>query len=232
MYAIDSAYGDNTTLGCRTVGNRPPVGYADSVTWNPSFSGPGSISVRGWALDPDAPGVSSGIALYVDNQGIPGTAALSRPDVNAALGVPGQHGYLATLGSGPGRHSVCLYGTDTAGGPPTALTCDVFIANAAPIGYLETVSVAGGVLTTQGWAVDPDTGAPIKVAVYVDSTGVGLVQADGSRPDVSKAFPGAGDQHGFRATGPIAPGPHTVCTYGIDSAAGENTTLGCQSFTA
>ena len=232
VYAIDSAYGDNTTLGCRTVGNHPPVGYADSVTWNPSFSGPGSISVRGWALDPDDPGASSGVALYVDNQGIPGTAGLSRPDVNAALGVPGQHGYLTTLGSGPGRHSVCLYATDTAGGPPTALTCGLVIANAAPIGYLDSVSVAGGVLTTRGWSVDPDTSAPIKVAVYVDGAGVAVVQADGSRPDVSTAFPGAGDQHGFRATSPIAPGQHVVCTYGTDTAAGDNTTLGCLSFTA
>jgi hypothetical protein len=81
-----------------------------------------------------------------------------------------------------------------------------------------------------GWAFDPDdAAATVKVHVYVDGAGV-AVAADGSRPDVGAAFPGAGSGHGFSHSVPVAPGVRTVCVYAIDvEQPWRNTGLGCRS---
>jgi hypothetical protein len=69
------------------------------------------------------------------------------------------------------------------------------------------------------------------VHVYVDGSGLGVV-ADGSRPDVGAAHPGAGDAHGFSAVAQVGLGEHTVCAFAIDSAARDvNTNLGCRTAT-
>ena len=67
--------------------------------------------------------------------------------------------------------------------------------------------------------------------MYVDGVGVLILGAGVSRADIGAAFPGYGDNHGFAGTaGGLAPGPHTVCAYGINAAGpGGNTTLGCAS---
>ena len=83
-------------------------------------------------------------------------------------------------------------------------------------------------IVTSGWAIDPDTSAPIAVHAYVDAKGTALT-ADGSRPDVAAAFPGYGPAHGYSATLPASPGAHQVCVYGINSGPGGNTLLGCRT---
>ena len=80
-----------------------------------------------------------------------------------------------------------------------------------------------------GWAIDPDTTAPIAVHFYIDGTGVPRM-ADQMRPDVGAAYPAAGAQHGFSAVIPADPGSHTVCAYAINDASGDNPLLGCRSF--
>lgn len=97
------------------------------------------------------------------------------------------------------------------------------------IGNLEAVQVAAGSVTAQGWALDPDTAAPVPVHVYVDSTGADFT-ANGSRPDVAAAYPGYGADHGFSATMSASAGSHQVCAYGID-VDGPPSLLGCMTVT-
>jgi len=78
-----------------------------------------------------------------------------------------------------------------------------------------------------GWAIDPDTQAPIDVHVYVGAAGY-AVRADGSRPDVGAVYPGYGPAHGFSASLPAAAGPQRVCVYGINTGPGANTLIGCR----
>ena len=102
--------------------NTPPEGYFDGADCN---------SLSGWAYDPDSPGTSIYVDVYKDGPAGSGTgvgrylANVSRPDVNAALGVGGNYGYsIATPNSlkDGAAHSLYIYGIDTAGGPNTLLT--------------------------------------------------------------------------------------------------------------
>lgn len=84
-----------------------------------------------------------------------------------------------------------------------------------------------GFLQLTGWTFDPDTPtASNSVHVYVDGpagsgTFVGAIPANNARPDVANAYPGAGADHGFSAAiGGIAPGPHGVWVYAINTAPG------------
>jgi hypothetical protein len=98
------------------------------------------------------------------------------------------------------------------------------------IGSLDSAVVSAGAVTVRGWAIDPDTGASIAVHVYVDSVAT-VLTADAARPDVAKAYPAYGANHGFVSTISAPPGNHTVCAYGINSVPGSNPSLGCARVT-
>jgi hypothetical protein len=74
-----------------TLRDQAPVGYLDGV-----FDG----GAGGWALDRDATALSVRVVFFVDGPAGQGRYAgetranIARPDVNRALGVPGNHGYF------------------------------------------------------------------------------------------------------------------------------------------
>lgn len=86
--------------------------------------------------------------------------------------------------------------------------------------------VRRGPRSVSGWAIDPDTAAPIPVRVYVEGVGHELT-ADLDRPDVGAVHPGSGPDHGFSATLPATGGAHTVCAYAVDTGDGSSGLLGC-----
>jgi hypothetical protein len=94
---------------------------------------------------------------------------------------------------------------------------------------LDAVSFVPGGLRVAGWAIDPDTADPIDVHAYVNGGGFNLGAANKSRPDVGRAFPGFGDNHGYDAMIPwTSPGSTTICVYGINVGAPDtNPRLGC-----
>jgi hypothetical protein len=51
-------------------------------------------------------------------------------------------------------------------------------------------------LRVSGWAIDPDTAAPIDVHTYVDGAFAGATRADQPRPGVGNGYPGYGPNHG------------------------------------
>ncbi|MFS0705490.1 hypothetical protein AB6N23_13295 [Cellulomonas sp. 179-A 9B4 NHS] len=109
--------------------NRAPVGSLDSVT----ASGD-TVTVTGWALDPDADASTS---VRVELDGTPTTvrANLSRPDVGAAWGRGDLHGFSVALPATGGDHTVCVTALDLADGPSTSLGCrDVVV----PVGATYT----------------------------------------------------------------------------------------------
>jgi len=112
----------NVLLGCRQVrlpgGN--PEGSVDAV----ERTGTG-MTVRGWALDPDVVAPIT-VHVYVDGRMAgPVLASAPRPDVAAARpGYGSLHGYSAAVGTGPGRHQVCVYAINVlTGSQNTALGC-------------------------------------------------------------------------------------------------------------
>ena len=96
-------------------------------------------------------------------------------------------------------------------------------------GYLDVVyPFVGGVLV-QGWAIDPDTTAPIAVLVYADGVYVEALVSGTSRPDVGPF--GYGNNHGFYDFGPVGAGSHSVCVYAVNVGAGSNPypLMGCKT---
>ncbi len=195
---------------------------------------PGGVSVTGWTLDPDTTSPLS-VHVYVDGK-IAGALAADapRPDVSGTY--PGwgtNHGFAGSVPVGPGDHTVCVYAINAGtGAANTQLGCQSVVGT--PVGSLDTVtSTRSNVLTVAGWAIDPDTDAPIQVHVYVDGKGAAFAMADRSRPDLSSAFVGAGAAHGYEIdVGGLSAGTHTACTYAINVGSGAgNRELGCKAVT-
>ncbi len=205
-----------------------PRGNVDGV----EVTGPGQISVRGWALDPDTAD-STRVHVYVGSRGTSIAAADPRGDIDRAFpGYGGKHGFSTTIsGLGSGRFPVCSYAINTGTGGNVRLGCTTVDLGGPPIGVLDGATVSGSSLSLRGWALDPDTAAAVRVHVYVD--GVGSSHPSGStRGDIGRAYPGYGDDHGFSITRPIAAGRHQVCVYAINAAgAGPNKLLKCVSVT-
>ncbi len=208
-----------------------PFGSLDSV----SVSGPGELSVSGWAIDSDT---SDAIDIHVYVDGQPRVAAPAdgeRPDVGQAFaGYGSGHGYdTVVTGVTPGTHEVCTYGINQPGSPGgnTLLGCGQVNVPVNPFGSLDSAaSVAGGQVSVGGWVIDPDVDGPVQVHIYVDGQPVSQTTADRERSDIGAAYPGYGPDHGFSTSlGNLSAGSHTVCAYGINVGPGGNTLLGCKT---
>lgn len=99
-----------------------------------------------------------------------------------------------------------------------------------PFGNLEAVRRVGGGVRISGWAIDPDTTAPIDVHLYVNGRPRAGVRAGDPRPDVGLAYPAAGGDRGFAATLAVQPGRTLqVCAYAINVGVGTaNPLIGCR----
>jgi hypothetical protein len=230
VYADNIGPGANATLGCGSVvvPSGSPFGAVDVVS-----AGVGSVSLAGWALDPDSVDPTS-VEVYVDGQHrgfFPANG--SRPDVAAAYpGLGVAHGYGVSLAAAGGRHTVCVYADNIGPGANTTLGCgSVVVPSGSPFGSVDGASASPGSVSVAGWALDPDSVDPTSVEVYVDGQHRGFFPANGSRPDVAAAYPGYGAAHGYGVSLPAAAGGHTVCVYADNIGPGANTTLGCRSVT-
>jgi hypothetical protein len=194
----------------------------------------GGLQVGGWAIDPETSAPIQ-VHVYVDGGGTNlGTASSSRPDVGAYFAYAyygNAHGFTGFVGATPGFHWVCAYGINLGAGVNSPIGCRGVVVNAAPFGNLEVAAPSSGAIHVGGWAIDPDTAAPIQVHVYVDGGGTNLGPASGARSDVGSYFSyaGYGANHGFDTALPATKGNHQVCVYAINVALGWNTALGCRS---
>lgn len=245
-YGINTGAGGHVQLGCKTVTvpaatsdiaekGRVPFGNFETLS-----TATGSVSVAGWAIDPDT-SASIPVHVYVGAAGTALTASASRPDVAAHYpGYGDKHGFAATLGAAPGPQTVCAYAINTGPGGHVLLGCKSITVAApaatitdqgrAPIGALDSVTATASGFQVSGWAIDPDTTSPITVHLYVGTVGV-AVPSNGSRPDVGAVYPAYGSQHGFSAALPAPAGTSTVCAYGMNTGAGGHTQLGCKTVT-
>jgi hypothetical protein len=193
------------------------------------------LRVAGWAIDFDQPLLTLGVAVLVNGVRVgAATANLTRPDVGSAFPAAGSaHGYdLRVPLPADGNHQVCVSATGGRGQAVT-LGCRSVTIKRSPIGNHEMTAQHGpGRIRVTGWALDPDTTAPIDVHVYIDGRWGGAVLANQSRPDVGAAFPAWGADHGWSITLDAGGGPHQVCAYGINVGPGSsNPLLSCRSVT-
>jgi hypothetical protein len=198
----------NALLGCRTVRVGNPFGNFEGYRL-----GNGTITVTGWAIDPDTTGPVD-IHVYIDGNGAgAGKANLSRPDVGQAYPAYGpNHGFDITVPISGGPHRVCVYAINTgsAGTTNPELGC-IQVDIGSPIGNLDRVEPAPGGFVAEGWAVDlDDTSASLTVELRVDGRAAATTVADKPFPVLEAYIPGVGPNHGYRATVPAAPGRRTV----------------------
>lgn len=212
-----------------TTGAIHPTGNVESVSTTAD-----GFQVTGWAADPDSPDPID-VHIYVNGVGYAATASGSRPDVQANIpGAGPRHGFSATVPYRNGANAVCVYALNVGPGNNALLNCRTVSVTApgelgrAPIGAFDQARVDGNTVTVSGWAIDPDTRAAIDVHLYVGGAG-SVLRANGSRPDVARAYPAYTSTHGFSAQIGAPAGTSTVCAYGIDSRGGTNTLLGCRT---
>lgn len=92
-------------------------------------------------------------------------------------------------------------------------------------GWLDSATLRGTTLTAGGWAIDPDTSAPISVQLIVDGTTVATATANLARPGLGAIYPAAGDNHGYSFSTSLTVGQHYVCVGAVDDAGGPGVRL-------
>jgi hypothetical protein len=209
------------------AGNRTPL-----ANWEAMWVDGSSVTVVGWAVDPDAPTTPVPVHVYIDGVGTARVADGSRPDVGAAFpGAGNMHGAGFIFRPPPGRHTVCVYAIDVQDPwQNTPLGCRIAdVPLNLPYGNWDGLSAVGKDLTVSGWAIDPDEPwEPAEVHVYVDGAGW-AAPANWYRPDVGAAL-GRGDSHGFVDHRLVEAGVHNVCVYAIDQQSPwHNRSFGCRT---
>jgi hypothetical protein len=227
VFGIDQGHGANTLLRCQDVivPSGPPFGSVDRIQ-----GVPGGVNVRGWIIDPDTVGPAE-LHVYIDGVGTSGIMAnQSRPDVGAQYPVYGNnHGFDTLLGASPGSHQVCIFAINQGAGANLLMQCrTVQVPGGSPFGSVDVVSRTGGGIRVAGWAIDPDTTAPVEMHVYIDGVGTSGILANLSRPDVASVYPVYGNNHGFEVVLAASGAPHDVCVFAIDQGLGSNLLMHCQ----
>jgi hypothetical protein len=227
--SIDADWVDGGVAGTPTLAATPPpigspFGHIDAVS-----TASGKVSASGWAIDPNTRSPIM-VQMYVDYRtNVLTWASRARPDIGRAYPSYGpNHGYALTMAATPGAHTVCLYAINTGPGASTGLGCRVVNVSSSPFGHIDAVSTASSKVSAAGWAIDPNTQSPILVQMYVDYRTNVLTRASRARPDIGRAYPSYGPNHGYALTMAATPGAHTVCLYAINTGPGASTGLGCR----
>ncbi|GAA5148544.1 hypothetical protein GCM10025768_10360 [Microbacterium pseudoresistens] len=240
-YGINVGSGANVELGCMKATapvdtiqekGRAPLGAIDTIT----VSGK-TAQVKGWALDPDT---AASIKVHIYVGGASAQYSADKPHDGVAQQYPAYgaaHGFDESVTIPAGTTTICVYGINTGPGGHALLGCQQVTAGSTlpelgrpPFGAFDAMSVSGNTATVSGWAIDPDTDAPIAVHLYVGSSSAAY-RADKPRPDVAAAYPGYGEAHGFTEQLTVPNGTTPICAYAINSGPGGHTFLGCRNAT-
>lgn len=231
IIAINVGPGGNSNV-CTTF--QTPTGPPKVRIESGSSPTLGSLRVSGYAVDPDTV-QPIGVTYTVDGKKVQ-TGTADQVSDTAAKAFPGyysKHGFQATLtGIGPGKHTVCVVGTNVGGGSNANACSTVAMTSGNPVLLLDEVSSPGtGQVKVRGWAIDPDTASPIQVHVYLNGAGAKSLTANQAKASLATVYGGYGANHAFSTTlTGKASGSTQVCVYAMNTGAGSNTTL-CRTLT-
>lgn len=150
--------------------NHDPIGVIDSI----ESEGVGKIKVRGWAYDPDEPGKSIDVHVYIGGEaGTTGSERIvlatdkSRDDVNSAVGITGKHGFEATISTAKsGSVLVYIYAINSVEGNNPQIgnkSVSVIADTEAPV--ISNAKVTS--MTSSGYVIEAD---------ITDNVGIASVQ--------------------------------------------------------
>ncbi|HJQ01275.1 MAG TPA: fibronectin type III domain-containing protein [Jatrophihabitans sp.] len=225
-WAINIGAGVNTLLACRTANLRDlPLGNLDSVQQTP-----GGVLVTGWAMDSYLTSPIT-VRIYVDGRlSAIGTANQARSDLAALYPNMGPaHGYSITAPIPVGKHTLCGYAINPRHATNLGIRCLSVTRLANPVGSSAMIARSGitDTITVSGWALDPDTTAPIQLHVTSDGVDVQTVTANLGTTAAAQSWPLYGVAHGYSAGVTLDSGEHTVCVIAYNVGTGANTRLGC-----
>lgn len=125
VYLSDRNSNAMSSLGCKTVGgNYSPVGALTSIT-----SGNGTVTIGGWAVDPDSVDTTVPLSVQVNSSWF--AAAANQPQGAMMPVFPGtntaDHGFSATLNTTPGAKTVCVYLLNRGQGGTSTLGCRTIV---------------------------------------------------------------------------------------------------------
>jgi hypothetical protein len=185
-------------------------------------------NVAGWSVDPDTTAPIK-VQITVDGKQVTQLTA------NAKGTTKSGHNFAGAITMVSGTHKVCATGINVSYGTKAPIaSCRSISLRLNPIGHYDAIARAAQStnLVVTGWALDPDTTAPIKVSISVDKGTAILATASVSRPGVKAAYPAYGALHGFAVTLPAKDGEHTVCITAANVSLGASKALGCREINA
>jgi hypothetical protein len=196
-------HGSPVTLTCGSSGGSGPVSYVGFVDANSCYAG-----ISGWAADRNRLNQSIVVSLWdpdTQAQIASTTANVSRPDVGAAIGDNGLHGFTIPIpvtyaNSEPHTLQVRFETSTTqlTGSPITTGCSATAIHNY--VGAVDTLSCP----TISGWVADRDSlNTSVTIGVFDGSTLLTSIVANGARPDVGTFLDDNG-LHGFSFATPAA----------------------------
>jgi hypothetical protein len=129
VYTVDTTTRTGTLLGVATLVEQAPIGHLDTAR----STAPGQLSLAGWAIDQNTPGIPVRIDIYLGGpyghayKGVSIPANTPRPDVAKVYPSAGpNHGFTLTTSALPGTRPVCVYAINTNNtAEPTLLGCPV-----------------------------------------------------------------------------------------------------------
>ncbi|HTZ45918.1 MAG TPA: hypothetical protein VMB79_18805 [Jatrophihabitans sp.] len=219
-----SATDNNTATHSAPCLTGAPIGHVDQIS-----STGNTVTVSGWAYDPDSPSTSLKIAIYADGHGLMGiTANQPRPDVDSARHITGNHGFKASFTATSGHHTYTVFAMNIGSGsrnPQIGGRTIIVNPGSAPIGHMDRCDPAPNSMVITGWAFDRDVpSTSIGVAIYQDGKPLMGIHTGVLRDDVNSAYHITGN-HGFTASFDTTPGTHNYKVYAINAGGGSGNTL-------
>ena len=217
-------YGSDRSVPCRSI----VVDFTPKASLAAATATTTGLTVKGWASDPDTTkAVSTHITL--DGRAVATVTADKKGSTHTG------HNFSTAFPATSGKHTICavainlLYGTHNS----TASCRSVTLA-LSPLGVFESVKRAPGStdLVVTGWAVDPDTTAPVSIATTVDGAAVPALRAGTTRTDIGAKYPTLGAAHGISATLVTDDQEHRVCLTAVNVSGGKSLSLGCKIINA
>lgn len=215
----------NNWFGSSTLPPGSPEGSLDAVT-----SGVGTLTLSGWAVDPDAPTASVNISIQLGSTWYLLVADQAGTDMSSRYpGAGNKHAFNGTLTVPSGTTTLCVYLGNRAMGSDGTLGCrPVTILDTSPRGEIRDLWTTMDGISLWGWAADSDApDAALDLRVVANGNTVTWVANQPWQP-IADLMPGVGINHGWGSTLAVPAGDYTVCVYAVNKGAGSDTELGCR----
>jgi hypothetical protein len=219
--ARNVSFGSNLALGCRAV----VLNFTPTASVAPLSATRTGLKLSGWATDPDTNAPVS-VRISLDGHTVSTVAANAKGTVHSG------HDFAMALPTTSGKHAVCAVALNIVYGhsnSPSA--CRTITLALKPIGRFDSISRASGSsdLSVIGWALDPDTTAPLSISLTMDGHLHRTLTASANRNDVGRVYPASGPAHGIASVVLADAGEHTVCLIAKNVGGGSgDTSLGCK----